>query len=264
MARPIKSRRVCRVPDTLSFAPTRDDRPREMALDDTIVLTLDEYETVRLIDKEGRSQKQCSEQMGVSRTTVQKIYETARKKLADALVDGLPLRIEGGEYRLCDGHSHHCRGDSCHRQYIEQDCFISKGENIMRIAVTYENGEIFQHFGHTEQFKVYDIADGKVVNSQVISTNGQGHGALADVLHTLNADALICGGIGGGARMALASLGIKLYGGVSGNADAAVEALLADRLAYNPDVKCNHHDHEHGEDHACHSHGCGHGSCGQH
>ena len=95
----------------------------------------------------------------------------------------------------------------------------------MRVAVTYENGEIFQHFGHTEQFKVYDIEDGRILSSEVVDTNGSGHGALAGVLKALKVDALICGGIGGGAQMALAEAGIKLYGGVSGSADAAAQAL---------------------------------------
>ena len=131
----------------------------------------------------------------------------------------------------------------------------------MRIAVTYENGQIFQHFGHTEQFKVYDIQDGKIVTSQVIDTNGSGHGALAGVLSALDADILICGGIGGGAQMALAAAGIQLYGGVSGCADSAVEALLAGQLAFNPNVRCNHHDHHHGEDHTCGDHGCGSHHC---
>lgn len=131
----------------------------------------------------------------------------------------------------------------------------------MRIAVTYENGEIFQHFGHTQQFKVYDVQDGKIVASQVVDTNGSGHGALAGVLTALNADVLICGGIGGCAQMALANAGIQLYGGVSGSADAAAEALIAGKLAYNPDVRCSHHDHEHGEGHTCGSHGCGSHSC---
>ena len=131
----------------------------------------------------------------------------------------------------------------------------------MRIAVTYENGEIFQHFGHTQQFKVYDVQDGKIVASQVVDTNGSGHGALAGVLTALNEDVLICGGIGGGAQMALANAGIQLYGGVSGSADAAAEALIAGKLAYNPDVRCSHHDHEHGEGHTCGSHGCGSHSC---
>ena len=132
----------------------------------------------------------------------------------------------------------------------------------MKIAVTYENGQIFQHFGHAEQFKIYDVENGKIAGSTVADTNGQGHGALAAILQNLKVDALICGGIGGGAQMALAEAGIKLYGGVSGSCDAAVEALLAGTLGYNPNVKCNHHDHEHGEGgHTCGGHGCGKGNC---
>lgn len=131
----------------------------------------------------------------------------------------------------------------------------------MRIAVTYENGKIFQHFGHTEQFKVYDIEEGKVIASEVVSTNGSGHGALAGVLSELNADVLICGGIGGGAQMALAEAGIKLFGGVSGDADKAVEAYLAGTLVYNPNVQCSHHgEHHHGG--TCGEHGCGSHTCG--
>lgn len=124
----------------------------------------------------------------------------------------------------------------------------------MRIAVTYENGEIFQHFGHTEQFKVYDIEDGKIVSSQVVGSDGFGHGALAGFLESNSIEILICGGIGGGAQTALANAGIKLYGGVSGNADAAVQAFLEGRLEYNADVKCDHHEHEEG--HSCGSHDC--------
>ena len=127
----------------------------------------------------------------------------------------------------------------------------------MRIAVTYENGEIFQHFGHTQQFKVYEVENGAVVASKVVDTNGSGHGALAGVLMSLQADVLICGGIGGGAQMALAEAGIKLYGGVLGDADKAVEEFAAGNLAFNPNVQCNHHDHQQGEGHVCSSHGCG-------
>lgn len=129
----------------------------------------------------------------------------------------------------------------------------------MKIAVTYENGEIFQHFGHTEAFKIYDIADGKVVSAEVVDTNGSGHGALAGFLVTHGVDTLICGGIGGGAQNALAQAGIRLFGGVSGNADEAVNALLAGNLGYNPNVHCDHHDHEAG--HSCGDHGCGSHSC---
>lgn len=134
----------------------------------------------------------------------------------------------------------------------------------MRIAVTFENGQIFQHFGHTEQFKIYDVQNGAVVATAVIDTNGSGHGALAGVLSALNAEVLICGGIGAGAQMALAAAGIKLYGGVSGKADDAVAAFLEGNLGYNPNVQCSHHDHHHGEDHVCGAHGCGQGHCGGH
>lgn len=117
----------------------------------------------------------------------------------------------------------------------------------MRIAVTYENGEIFQHFGHTAQFKIYDVEDGQVVSSEVVDTNGSGHGALAGFLDKYEVNVLICGGIGGGAQLALKQAGILLYGGCSGLADEAVAAYLKGSLAYNPAVKC---------DHGCGSHSC--------
>ncbi len=134
----------------------------------------------------------------------------------------------------------------------------------MKIAVTFDNEQIFQHFGHTGQFKIYHVEDGKVISSEILDTNGSGHGALAGLLSGTAVDVLICGGIGGGAKTALAEAGIKLYGGVSGNCDDAVEAFLAGKLAYNPDVKCEHHgEHHHEEGHACGQHGCGSHSCGE-
>lgn len=134
----------------------------------------------------------------------------------------------------------------------------------MKIAVTYENGQIYQHFGHCENFKVYTVEDGKVVDAKVENAAGSGHGALAGFLKEMDVEVLICGGIGGGAQMALAQAGIQLYGGVMGEADAAVTALLEGNLAYNANVQCNHHGHGHGheEGHACGSHGCGSHTCG--
>ncbi|MBQ6839771.1 MAG: dinitrogenase iron-molybdenum cofactor biosynthesis protein [Oscillospiraceae bacterium] len=133
----------------------------------------------------------------------------------------------------------------------------------MRIAVTYADGEIFQHFGHSQQFKVYEVENGSVVSSQVVDTNGSGHGALAGLLGSLNVNMLICGGIGGGAQIALAEAGVVVYGGVTGDADLAVADFLAGNLAFNPNVRCSHHDHHHGEGHTCGDHGCG-GHCGGH
>ena len=232
--------------------------PEELAAGAPVVMTLDEFETIRLLDREGLTQEQCAERMGVSRPTVTAIYDSARKKVAEALVDGKRLQLRGGSYQL--------HGQSAPN--ISQ-----KGTNHMRIAVTYENGEIFQHFGHTKQFKLYDVADGKIVTEQIVDTNGSGHGALAGFLKAAQADALICGGIGMGARNALAEAGITLYGGVTGSADAAALALAQGSLQFDPDAKCDHHGHHHGEDHDCGHHGhhhgeghdCGHhGGCGHH
>lgn len=126
----------------------------------------------------------------------------------------------------------------------------------MIIAVPYENGQVFQHFGHTERFKLYGVKDGTVVTSQVADTNGSGHGALAGFLRGQGVTDLICGGIGGGARTALAQAGIRLYPGVTGEADQAAADLIAGKLAYDPDTTCAHH--EHGEGHDCGEHSCGH------
>ena len=250
MPRPARRRRVCREPVYSSFIPEGN------AGQGAIVLTTDEYEVIRLVDYERMTHEQCAAHMDVSRTTVTEIYDSARSKLADSLVNGLPLKIGGGNYRLCDGSAVETCGRECEKA-ASFAALIQKGENIMRIAVTYENGEIFQHFGHTAQFKLYNVENGAVVSEQVVATNGSGHGALAGFLRLLRVDTLICGGIGGGAQMALADAGIQLYGGVKGEADAAVQALLAGKLDFNPDVHCDHHDHEHGEGHVCGDHGCG-------
>lgn len=257
MARPRKCRKVCFFPDTVCF------QAENMLKRDAIVLSIDEYECLRLIDREGLSQADCALQMDVARTTIQLIYASARKKLADMLVEGRPLHIEGGDYQLCPGGQSGIVCGKCSK-YVKNQ----KGDNTMKIAVTYENGQVFQHFGHTAQFKVYEIADGKVSSSEVVDTMGQGHGALAGVLNVLNVDALICGGIGMGAQNALRAAGIKFYAGVSGLADDAVQAYLAGALDYDPNTVCNHHSEghncgEHGAEHNCahHDHSCGGHSC---
>jgi predicted Fe-Mo cluster-binding NifX family protein len=125
----------------------------------------------------------------------------------------------------------------------------------MRIAVPYEREKVFQHFGHTERFKVYDVAEGEVRFATVVNTDGSGHGALADVLKKIGADTLICGGIGAGARRALDEAGIAVYGGVQGGADEAVEALLKGTLAHDPEASCSHQ----GEHHAGENGHCAHG-----
>lgn len=130
----------------------------------------------------------------------------------------------------------------------------------MKIAVSYENGEVFQHFGHTEKFKLYEIEGNEVKSEKIIDTNGSGHSALADFLIENNVDTLICGGIGGGAKNALSNAGIRLYGGVTGDVDTAVNDFIAGKLNFNPDVSCSHHEH-HDDNHSCGIHSCGRNGC---
>ena len=128
----------------------------------------------------------------------------------------------------------------------------------MKIAVTYDNGEVFQHFGKTESFKIYNVEDNAVVSSEVIGSNSTGHGALAGLLAEQGVNVLICGGIGGGAQAALTEAGIELCAGAQGNTDQVVEAYLKGELE-SSGVNCDHHHHEEG--HSCGDHESGH-SCG--
>lgn len=234
MARPSKSKRVCRLPIHQEFRTCR-----AMTGDNQLILSVEEYETIRLIDYLGMTQQECADQMQVGRVTVQMLYTAARKKLARFLVEGTALSIQGGNYELGK----------------EQENSGTKGEREMKIAVTYANGQVFQHFGHTEEFKIYEVEDGKIVSAEVVNTNGQGHGALAGFLKAHGVDTLICGGIGGGARNALAEAGIRLFPGAAGAADEQVASYLAGSLNYDPNTQCHHHGH--GEGHTCGSHSCG-------
>lgn len=257
MARPAKIRKICRLPAFLEFEPKEQEHGPLCRLE----LNVEEYEVIRLLDYEGYSQETCAKQMEISRSTVQALYNEARKKMARFLVEGCSLQISGGHYAVC---SYSCPNQSTGKSHCLKGNWKKEGGNIMTIAVTYEDGQVFQHFGHTEQFKIYEVEEGKVVSSQVVDTNGSGHGALAGFLAEYHVDVLICGGIGGGARNALAEAGIKLYPGAMGDADGQVASFLTGSLQYNPDTVCAHHGegHSHSENHNCGEHHCGsHESC---
>ena len=210
MPRPKKCRRVCALPNAVSFVPDpqADDLP-------PIVMAVEEYEAIRLIDYLGCTQEEAAARMAVARTTVQAIYDRARWENGCRAGGARRLEIRGGEYRLCPRASGHCphssAGGSCcgsseeNRQVISQ--MQERRNQTMKVAVTYENGLVFAHFGHTAQFKLYEIEDGKILSSTVVPTGGSGHGALAGFLAAQGVNALICGGIGGGARTALAQAG---------------------------------------------------------
>lgn len=237
MARPIHKRIIQNTPEYSHFFTDG------IASGNMVTLTTDEYETIRLLDKINLTQEEAAKEMGVSRATITSIYKRAREKIAGLIVDGRELFIQGGSFTLKEKT----------RTYSREIEISDKGDGIMRVAVTYCDGMIFQHFGRTEEFKIYDIVDGVIKESKVIGTNGQGHGALASFLSSLGVDTLICGGIGGGAQMAISSMGIELYGGISGEADEAVKALLDEKIQRITDATCNHH---HGEEHNCSNGGC--------
>lgn len=131
----------------------------------------------------------------------------------------------------------------------------------MKIATTYLDGNIFAHFGHTDKFKLYTVEDNKIINTEIVDTNGSGHGALVGLLSSLGVDILICGGIGMGAQIALDDADIELYSGIEGDADAAVTSYLDGSLCCSHEANCNHHDHDHGcscgHDHHHNDHDCG-------
>ncbi|MCR4717286.1 MAG: dinitrogenase iron-molybdenum cofactor biosynthesis protein [Lachnospiraceae bacterium] len=126
----------------------------------------------------------------------------------------------------------------------------------MKVAVTYENGEVFPHFGRTPAFKIYEIEDNKVISSEVVDTNGTGHGALVGFIKNLGASELICGGIGGGAISFLSDENIGVFAGASGNTDEVINAYIAGSLEQTAEATCDHHGHGDGEHHSCGDGGC--------
>lgn len=113
----------------------------------------------------------------------------------------------------------------------------------MIVATTHENGQVFQHFGHTEQFKIYDVEGGRIVACKVVNTNGRGHADLANFLKERGVEVLICGGLGDCAQTALKDARIRYYGGVQGECDRVVQEFVNGTLEYDSDVHCDHHDH---------------------
>lgn len=244
-----KLRRVGIIPEYRGFTPDG------LASGDAINMTVDELEVLRLCDLGGLSQEEVAQHMGIARATVAAICSRAHRKVANALVNGRAIVIEGGNIAYSP-------------ITTTTAAWPAKEVDTMRVATTYDNGNIFMHFGRSEQFKIYDIQDGKVLNEQVVGTGGTGHGALAGLLANGGVDTLICGGIGGGAINALTQAGITVYAGAQGSCNACVEALVAGTLAQTGEATCDRHghDHEHGESCGCHGHHDheGHEGCGCH
>lgn len=246
---------ICKFPTFFNFKPSGRIGKHHIEY-----LTLDEFESIRLVDYEGVSREKCAIKMNVSRTTAQEIYNSARAKIASCLINGYDLRIEGGDYKVCDG-SRNCPNCCLNAESYKNIMRKAKeNEKNMRIAVTFENGEVFQHFGRCEHFMVYEVENGKVVDSHIEDSNGIGHGALAGLLANNKVDLLICGGIGGGALAALKACNIEVISGSCGSVENVMNTYLAGKLT-STGGECTHHEHHHGEGHECGHHGCGEHGC---
>lgn len=249
LARPEKPKIIVALPRRCHFSavPTTE---HELS----ILLSLEEFETVRLIDYFSLTQEECAARMGVGRGTVQSLYAEARKKIARFLIENQNLSITGGNFELKTS------------QGNEQATGLKgpeKGCTFMKIAVTYDQGQVFQHFGQTTQFKIFEVENGKITNSVIVDSNGAGHGALVGFLHGLGVTTLICGGIGGGARNAFAEIGLDVISGAMGPVDQQVASFLEGHLQTSEEPSCHHEGHAHsghGEDGGhCHGGGCNHG-----
>lgn len=248
MPRPSRCRRVCAEPIFRAFNVDQNEK-------DPVKLYVDEFEVIRLVDFEKRTHEQCARQMLISRTTVTEIYEKARYKIADALVNGKPLLIAGGHYKVCRGEgAQNCPGHGCCQRRNQFHMNLTIKENTMKIAVPVKNDNIYQHFGMSAAFKIYTIENQAIVSTEVVETNGRGHGAMLDLLLNHQVNCVICGGIGEGAIENLKQVGIELVAGINAQSDEAVKAYLARNLQSDLQAACDKSLH--------HGQGRGHGHCG--
>ena len=233
MPRPRKCRMVCRLPGASEFVPLdgrKDASP--------IVLTVDEFEALRLIDGEDYSQEQCGEQMHIARATVQQIVDSARKKISFALVEGRPLKILGGEYRLCEGGAARC---GCCRAGCGR-CLRNRKEGFaMRIAVAANGNEVAGHFGHCENFWLYDVENQAIVKEESIPNPGHRPGFLPNFWETTAQNVVIaghgrkCGGY-------FAHRNIETILGASGDAHGGGKLICAGEL-HSDASACHKHEH---------------------
>lgn len=236
MSRPRKSRRVGELPRCNCLYPQQKITLQNVnkstcfisANDVTnkVTMTIDEYETIRLIDYKNLTQEECAAQMDVARTTITAMYTTARKKIAQSIVESKILEIVGGNYMECQGRF--CRK-------LPQPLTELPTEDVsfdMKIAVPCQRDMIFQQFGISESFKFYTIKNGKIEKSEFIKAENAEHKALIDFLINHKIDSLVCGGIGQKAKQYLLQAGIVIYSGVSGNADNQVQKLIKEKLNY--------------------------------
>ena len=213
MARPRKFRKVCHFPRTLTFLPEG-----EQTTDNPVTLSIDEYETLRLIDKEGKSQEECSISMKVARTTVQSIYMMARKKVADAIVDGRPLIIAGGDYDLCNGRVEYCPRKDCFKKLLHGR-YQKKKEEYVRVAIPRKSEQIAKDFMDAEEFILIDFWKKQKEEIQYIKTEEKKRASFS-------VDAVLCNGIDEASRKALEEVDVRYYSGISLETEEIFTELL--------------------------------------
>jgi predicted DNA-binding protein (UPF0251 family)/predicted Fe-Mo cluster-binding NifX family protein len=204
-----------------------------------VTMSIDEYETIRLIDYKNLTQEECAAQMDVARTTITAMYTSARKKIAQSIVESRILEIDGGNYIECQGR--YCKfSQKSKTQAIQQETLtpdlnddsIDDKLFTMKLAVPCENEIIFQRFGITDAFNIYTIKDSQIIKTEHLKVGNAEHKALVDFLIAHKIDSLLCGGIGERAKKYLLDAEIVIYSGVSGNADIKVQQLLESQLDY--------------------------------
>lgn len=216
MPRPIKPKIIRQKPKFDIFPSTKKDSQ-------TIYLSLEEYETIRLIDHCGYDQAKCAQSMEISRSTVVSLYNSARKKLARHMIEGLTMCIKGGNYIMAN------------EQAVQNTI----------IAVPCVESDVYGHFGHCPRFMIYTIQNAEITSEQALDTTDKGCQLLAPYLKEHGVKIVICGNIGAGAKNNLLNQGIQVFPGASGHAKKQVESFLAGTLAYNENAQCAHHDHSH-------------------
>lgn len=229
MPRPRKCRRVCGLPANRGFQPTDGQNS-----DSAVVLTVDEYETIRLIDKEDFSQEACGKFMQIARTTVQQIYTTARKKLATALVEGLPLRIEGGDYQLCDGQEEACRCRGCHRHRMEMlQTAQKKEEKTMKIAIPLDENkqDVCVAFARAPYFLFAEDGKEEVVENPAAQAQGGAGLQAAQFLVDNQVGVLITVRCGENAAEVFQAAELKIYKAEGKTAGENLEAFHQEKLA---------------------------------
>lgn len=223
MPRPKKDRRIREYPEFLEFVSEKGSQA------ESVTLSLDEYETIALVDYRGLTHKECAECMDVSRTTVTEIYDSARKKLGDVIVNGKRLVIAGGPYRISRSDEQGCYNKYPgvgERKICAESLVPEKEAGVTRIAVSAEKDSVYPHFGMTPRFQIFDVRDGKVLNEMSAETGGTKRGALVGFLEEIGADIVICDCIGLRAAKNLSAAGVQLVPDVSGDIWAAVSTCI--------------------------------------